>query len=51
MHDTVNKPSVISISWGGPESTWRGRPIRTAMSNAMRDADAAGRDGHRGRWR
>ena len=21
-HDTINKPSVISISWGGPESTW-----------------------------
>jgi kumamolisin len=22
VHDTVNKPSVISISWGGPESNW-----------------------------
>jgi kumamolisin len=22
IHDSVNKPSVISISWGGPESTW-----------------------------
>ena len=22
IHDTVNKPSVISISWGGPESNW-----------------------------
>jgi kumamolisin len=22
IHDTVNKPSVISISWGGPESEW-----------------------------
>jgi kumamolisin len=22
IHDTQNKPSVISISWGGPESTW-----------------------------
>ena len=22
VHDTVNKPSVISISWGGPESSW-----------------------------
>jgi kumamolisin len=21
-HDTTNKPSVISISWGGPENTW-----------------------------
>jgi kumamolisin len=22
VHDTVNKPSVISISWGGPEINW-----------------------------
>ena len=22
IHDTTNKPSVISISWGGAESTW-----------------------------
>jgi kumamolisin len=22
IHDKTNKPSVISISWGGPESTW-----------------------------
>lgn len=22
IHDTKNKPSVISISWGGPESSW-----------------------------
>ena len=22
IHDTVNKPSVISISWGGSESNW-----------------------------
>jgi kumamolisin len=22
VHDTVNKPSVISISWGGPEDSW-----------------------------
>ncbi len=22
IHDTTNKPSVISISWGGPESNW-----------------------------
>jgi kumamolisin len=22
IHDTVNKPSVIAISWGGPESNW-----------------------------
>ncbi|HUA98154.1 MAG TPA: S53 family peptidase [Terracidiphilus sp.] len=22
IHDQLNKPSVVSISWGGPESTW-----------------------------
>ena len=22
IHDQLNRPSVISISWGGPESTW-----------------------------
>ena len=22
IHDTTNKPSVLSISWGGPEDTW-----------------------------
>lgn len=22
VHDTANRPSVVSISWGGPESTW-----------------------------
>jgi kumamolisin len=22
VHDKTNKPSIISISWGGPESTW-----------------------------
>ena len=32
VHDTKNKPSVISISWGGPESSW------TAQSTAALDA-------------
>ena len=32
VHDTTHKPSVISISWGGPESTW------TAQSTAALDA-------------
>jgi kumamolisin len=36
-HDTENKPSVISISWGGPESAWR-RSAVNAMNNALRDA-------------
>ena len=29
VHDTVNKPSVISISWGGPESTWTQQSMTT----------------------
>jgi kumamolisin len=28
IHDTVNKPSVISISWGGPESTWTSQSMQ-----------------------
>ncbi len=36
-HDEVNKPSVISISWGGPEVSWR-KSDQTAMNNAIRDA-------------
>jgi kumamolisin len=28
IHDTVNKPSVLSISWGGPESTFTGQAIQ-----------------------
>src|SRR6202453_946052 len=29
VHDTTNKPSVISISWGGPESTWTAQSMNT----------------------
>jgi kumamolisin len=29
IHDQLNKPSVVSISWGGPESTWSAQ----SMSN------------------
>ena len=25
VHDTVRKPTVISISWGGPEESWTAR--------------------------
>ncbi len=28
IHDTTNSPSVISISWGGPESSW----VQTAIN-------------------
>jgi kumamolisin len=41
VHDTTNKPSVISISWGGPESTWTAQAI-TAMDQACQAAAAVG---------
>lgn len=40
-HDTTNKPSVISISWGGPEDGWTSAS-RTAMESALQDAAALG---------
>lgn len=40
-HDTTNKPSVISISWGGPEDSWT-TASRTAMETALQDAVALG---------
>jgi kumamolisin len=27
IHDTTNRPSVVSISWGGAESTWTGQAM------------------------
>jgi len=41
VHDTRNKPTVISISWGGPESSWSAQAI-TAMDNACKAAAALG---------
>jgi kumamolisin len=40
-HDTVNKPSVISISWGGPEDSWT-QQAADAMLQAVTDAAAMG---------
>jgi kumamolisin len=40
-HDTVRKPSIISISWGGPEESWTAQ-ARDAMNAAMQDAAAMG---------
>nr|WP_321984668.1 S53 family peptidase [uncultured Lichenicoccus sp.] len=40
-HDTTNKPSVISISWGGPESTWDRQSV-TTMNSVLREAAALG---------
>ena len=41
VHDTVNKPSVISISWGGPEDSWT-KQARNAMLAACTDAAGVG---------
>jgi kumamolisin len=40
-HDSTNKPSVISISWGGPESTWT-QQSTTALDAALQAAAAMG---------
>jgi kumamolisin len=40
-HDTINRPSVISISWGGPESSWTSQAM-TAFDNALQSAAAMG---------
>ena len=41
IHDTTNKPSVISISWGSAESTWTAQAM-TAMDDAFQAAAAMG---------
>jgi kumamolisin len=41
VHDKTNKPSVISISWGGPESTWTAQAM-TALDSACQAAAALG---------
>lgn len=40
-HDTVRKPSIISISWGGPEDQWTPQALQ-AMDAALQDAAAMG---------
>ena len=40
-HDVINKPSVILIAWGGPESTWT-QADRTALDQALRAAAMSG---------
>ena len=37
VHDTTNRPSVISISWGGPENGWSQQGV-TSMNAALQDA-------------
>lgn len=41
VHDTARKPGVLSISWGGPESTWTQQSL-TAMDEACQAAAALG---------
>src|SRR6185437_14987195 len=41
IHDTTHKPSVISISWGGPESSWTAQAM-TAMDEAFGAAASLG---------
>jgi kumamolisin len=41
IHDTTHNPSVISISWGGAESTWTSQSL-TAMDEAFQTAATLG---------
>src|SRR5579871_2634634 len=41
VNDTVNKPSVISISWGGPESSWTAQSLQS-YNNAFQSASVLG---------
>jgi kumamolisin len=41
LHDTAYRPSVISISWGAPESTWTDQAI-AAFNDALQCAVALG---------
>ncbi len=41
VNDKTNNPSVISISWGGPESTWTSQSLQS-YNNALEAASAVG---------
>jgi kumamolisin len=41
LHDSTNKPSVISISWGGPESNWSSQSV-SAFNDVLQSAAALG---------
>ena len=41
LHDSANKPSVLSISWGGPETSWTEQAI-TSFNDTLRSAVALG---------
>lgn len=41
IHDSTLKPSIISISWGGPESSWTQQAL-DSMNSACQDAATMG---------
>jgi kumamolisin len=41
VHDTTQRPTVISISWGGPEETWTAQ-ARAAFETILEDAATLG---------
>lgn len=41
VHDTTNQPTVLSISWGGPESSWTAQAMQ-ALDGACQSAAALG---------
>ena len=41
VHDTTNKPAVVSISWGGPEDSWT-QQARTQMEQILTEGAAVG---------
>jgi kumamolisin len=41
VHDTKLNPSVVSISWGGPESSWTQQAL-TSFNSACEDASTIG---------
>ena len=41
IHDTTNKPSIVSISWGGPESSWTAQAMQS-FDEAFQAAAALG---------
>jgi len=41
IHDTTLKPSIVSISWGGPENSWTAQS-RNALNSACQDAATMG---------
>lgn len=41
LHDASNRPSVLSISWGGPERSWTEQAV-TSFNDTLRSAVALG---------